>query len=95
MSGQMTFLHERLDVALDRVSTYPSYYGGLADCHPPMLAGEFENLDREFRQIAQNHPLALDLRLEKFLLFLEGSQKVPDPGLPIWGFRSDRALGLP
>jgi hypothetical protein len=72
MSGQMTFLHERLDVALDRVSTYPSDFGGLADCHPPMLAGEFENLDREFRQIAQNHPLALDLRLEKILPFFGG-----------------------
>ncbi len=73
MPGQVTLPHKPLDVVLDCVSAYPSCFGHLADCHPPMRPGELENLNRQVRQIAQYNTLVLDFRIKPVLLLLEGS----------------------
>ncbi len=64
MLGQVPFVSECPDVILDRVSVRAGHPGRLADRHTSALTGEFQNLDREFRQVTQDDPLALYLLLE-------------------------------
>ncbi len=70
MFGQVPFVPECPDMILDRVSARADHPGRLADRHTSALTGEFQNLDREFRQVTQDDPLAFYLLLEPVLLLL-------------------------
>ncbi len=70
MLSQLPFVPECPDVILDSVSARAGYPGRLADRHSSALTGEFQNLDREFRQLIQDAPLAFDFLLEPALMLL-------------------------
>ena len=86
---------KRLHVPLDRVATRPGDLSGVGDAHAPPIAGDIENPDREFREVAEDEPFAVDPLLEAVLLSAQRREKVGELGFPIGCVASERALGLP
>lgn len=67
---------------------------GFADGDAAMLAGKFDDLQREFRQRGKHDLLPLDFLLQPRDLFGQGAEEKRQPGLPIRRGGTDGSLGL-
>ena len=85
-------LDECAEVLLERVATDAGQLDGIADRDAAMLAGEFDDLQLQFRHRCQHGPFALDLRLQPPYLFSQRAQEERQPWLPVRGPGANGAL---
>src|SRR5258708_26459193 len=93
VSRQMLAIRKRPDMILDSVAAGACRLGGFRDGHTAAFTHQLQDFDRQLRQIAQQNPLALELRLPAALLLLQGSQEKINPRRPIRLGRPDPRPG--
>src|SRR5260370_824136 len=93
VSRQVLAICQRPDMVFDGVAARARRLGGFRDRDAAAFTRQLHDFDRQLRQIAQQNPLALELRLQAALLLLQGAQEKINPRRPIRLGRPDRSLG--
>ena len=79
---------------LERVAAGAGQFDRLADGDATVLAGELDDLEREFRQRGQHQFFTRNLRFQPSYLLGQRSQEKLEPWLPVRSIGADGCLGL-
>ena len=88
----MALLDQRSQMLLDRVAAGTTDPHGLGHRDPAVLARQFQDQHRQFRQGGKHYSLALHLLFEAMLLAPQGPQEELQPGVPVGRVGTDRSL---